>query len=143
MAGQHQLHLQETEVQNIALDRFELLESNDILFIDSSHVSKMDSDVNWLYLEVLPRLKKGVIVHIHDIPFPYLTLPADHPLFTTYMLWNEAAVVKAFLLFNDSFEIMQCQSLLHYDDPEAIHETVKIYDHEKHFPSSLWLRKTA
>jgi predicted O-methyltransferase YrrM len=139
----NQVELHAAEVQDVALGRFESLGRNDILFIDSSHVSKMDSDVNWLYLEVLPRLKEGAVVHIHDIPFPYLTPPTDHPLFTTSLLWNEAALVKAFLLFNNAFEILLCESLLHYEDPAALREVVELYDHKKHFPASLWLVKTA
>jgi hypothetical protein len=81
-------------------------------------------------------------VHIHDIPFPYLTLPTDHPLFTTYLLWNEAALVKAFLLFNDAFEILLCQSLLHYEDPAAPSRGRGAIRSQKHFPASLWLVKT-
>ncbi len=53
------------------MDRFSSLEENDILFIDSSHVSRIGSDVNYLYLEVIPRLKPGVIVHRHDILLPF------------------------------------------------------------------------
>jgi predicted O-methyltransferase YrrM len=134
--------LREKEVQDVEIELFRELNENDILFIDSSHVSKVDSDVNWLYLEVLPILKKGVVIQIHDIPFPYLGIPLDHPLFNLFLLWNEAALVKAFLLFNEAFEIIMCQSYLHFDCPETIREVVSIYDEKKHFPSSLWLVKT-
>ena len=51
---------------------FEKLEENDILFIDSSHVSKMDSDVNFLFFEILPRLKSGVYIHFHDVFYPFI-----------------------------------------------------------------------
>ena len=54
-------------VQDVAMDRFERLESGDVLFIDSSHALKIDSDVAFLFLEVLPRIKPGVFVHIHDV----------------------------------------------------------------------------
>jgi hypothetical protein len=102
-----------------AIEVFQTLDENDILFIDSSHVSKIDSDVNWLYLEVLPRLKKGVVIHIHDLPFPYLSVPREHTLFTHHLFWNEAVVAKAFLLFNEAYEIVLCQSMLHFEHPEA------------------------
>ena len=61
------------EVQNVALEKFEKLNSGDILFIDSSHILRIDGDVPFLFLEVLPSLKKGVHVHIHDVHFPYNT----------------------------------------------------------------------
>lgn len=58
------------KVEEIDINFFNQLEDGDILFIDSSHVVRIESDVNFLYLKVLPRLKKGVIIHIHDIFFP-------------------------------------------------------------------------
>ena len=60
----------QSEVQRVPLERFAALEANDILFIDSSHVVQIDSDVNYEFLEILPRLKAGVILHIHDIYLP-------------------------------------------------------------------------
>ena len=57
-------------LEEVDLDLFLGLEENDILFIDSTHVLKIGGDVKYEYLEILPRLKKGVIVHIHDIFFP-------------------------------------------------------------------------
>lgn len=141
LAVKNNLVLHAKEVQDLELTIFQELAENDILFIDSSHVSKIDSDVNWLYLEVLPRLRKGVVIHIHDIPFPYLSIPQEHPLFTHFLFWNETVVVKAFLLFNDAFEILLCQSMLHFERPEALKEVVTIYDKQDHFPSSLWLVK--
>lgn len=58
-------------VQDVSLNVFADLEAGDVLFIDSSHVSKTGSDVNYLYFEVLPRLTAGVVVHIHDIFLPH------------------------------------------------------------------------
>jgi hypothetical protein len=54
-------------VQDVPLDRFETLEGGDILFVDSSHVSKVDSDVNYVFFSILPALRAGVFVHLHDI----------------------------------------------------------------------------
>src|SRR5207249_666123 len=110
--------------------------------IDSSHVSKLDSDVNYLLLEVMPALNRGVIIHIHDIAFPYLCVPREHPLFAMFQFWNEAALLKAFLLFNHSFEVLICQSWLHYRRPEAISLICPFYNVKKHFPASIWLRKS-
>jgi len=135
------IELQAREVQDIEFGLFQQLGANDVLFIDSSHVSKMDSDVNYLYLEVLPRLGRGVVVHIHDMPFPMPALPRDHPLFDDYLFWNEAALVKAFLLFNTEFRITMCQSYLHRMKPEVLKRLVPAYDPARFFPASLWLQR--
>jgi predicted O-methyltransferase YrrM len=142
LESEKEITLRPDLVQNVPLELFEQLESGDILFIDSSHVGKIDSDVNFLYLEVLPRLKEGVIIHIHDILFPFPTCPPDHPLFECFMLWNEQGLVRAFLMYNHVFKILMCQSYLHYKEPAALGRAVSIYDPRKHLPASLWLRKT-
>ena len=54
-------------IQDVALDVFAKLEAGDILFVDSTHVSKIASDVNYIFFEILPVLQKGVYIHIHDI----------------------------------------------------------------------------
>jgi hypothetical protein len=91
-------------VQEVDLELFTTLRSGDILFIDSSHVSKWGSDVNHLFLEVLPRLAPGVIVHVHDIFLPE-EFPVgwirDHLLF-----WNEQYLLRAFLAFNSEYEVL-------------------------------------
>jgi hypothetical protein len=141
LATGHGVRLRECEVQDSGLGVFQELSANDVLFIDSSHVSKKDSDVEFLYLEVLPRLQNGVVLHIHDMPFPMPAIPLEHPLFETYLFWNEAALVKAFLLFNSAFQVIQCQSQLHHVKPEVLKKLVPIYDPKTHFPSSLWLSR--
>ena len=93
----------EKGVQEVSLEAFAALDAGDILFIDSSHVSKAGSDVNYLVFEVLPRLKPGVWIHIHDI-FPDFDYPEAWLRKGT--VWNEAYLIRAFLLFNDSFEIV-------------------------------------
>ncbi len=137
------IQLRACEVQDIEFGVFQELSANDVLFIDSSHVSKKDSDVDFLYLEVMPRLRKGVVVHIHDMPFPMPTVPQAHPLFDTYLFWNEASLAKAFLLFNTAFRVTMCQSYLHHTKPEVLKRLAPVYDPEdpKEFPASLWLQK--
>jgi hypothetical protein len=142
LTTQRNVNLHAREVQDLDIEFFSGLGKNDILFIDCSHVAKVDSDVNWLYLEVLPNLNKGVVIHIDDIPFPYLTAPPEDPLFEHTMLWNESAMVKALLTFSTAFEVLMCQSYLHYEFPELIHEVIGHYDRQKHFPAALWLAKT-
>jgi hypothetical protein len=88
------------------LDFFKSLEENDILFIDSSHVCKIGSDVNFEILEILPRLKKGVLVHFHDIPMPfeYSKVYATNPGFRVF--WTESYLLQAFLIGNNDFRII-------------------------------------
>ncbi len=91
-------------VQDVEIGIFTELSENDILFIDSTHVCKIGSDVNYLFFEVIPRLKKGVIIHVHDI-----FLPDEYPLkwvFEENRAWNEMYVLRAFLMFNNCFEIL-------------------------------------
>ena len=83
--------------------------SGDVLFIDSTHVVKIDGDVPHLYLEVVPALAPGVLVHAHDIHFPYNTPhPAERYVLgrTWPMLWTEAMLLQAFLAFNRSFRVV-------------------------------------
>lgn len=95
--------LLEQQVQEVPLSVFSELEPGDILFIDSSHVCKTGSDVNFLYFEVLPRLKAGVHIHIHDIflPFEY---PREWVL-DENRSWNEQYLVRALLLYSSAFQL--------------------------------------
>src|SRR2546426_59246 len=91
-------------VQKISPDRFQALRENDILFIDSTHVCKIASDVNYLMFSVLPGLKEGVLIHLHDIFLPWeypRSWVRDYNIF-----WNEQYLLLAFLMFNDQFEIV-------------------------------------
>ena len=96
------VRLLEQRVQDVPLAEFERLESGDILFIDSSHVAKIGSDVNHLYFTVMPRLKPGVYVHIHDIPDHF-----DYPRqwYDEGRAWNEVFLLRAFLMYNRAFEV--------------------------------------
>jgi predicted O-methyltransferase YrrM len=96
------LTVHETIVQHLPLSFFTALEANDILFIDSSHVLKLGSDVAFLFLGVLPRLAPGVVVHVHDIATSF-----EYPRewYDEGRSWNEAPALRAFLAFNRAFEI--------------------------------------
>jgi hypothetical protein len=91
------------QVQSVPLSRFQELEANDVLFIDSSHVLKTASDVHFLFTSVLPVLSPGVYVHVHDMfwPFEYL----EHWI-KQGRAWNECYLVHTFLLFNTTYEIV-------------------------------------
>jgi predicted O-methyltransferase YrrM len=143
LAAERNVGLRECQVQDAGFEIFEELSANDVLFIDSSHVSKKDSDVDFLFLEVLPRLRKDVLIHIHDISIPMPALPLNHFLFDTYLFWNENSLVRAFLTFNTAFRIVMCQSYLHHHKPEALKTLIPTYNPQLHFPSSLWLRRVS
>ncbi len=109
------------EVQDVETAYFEQLAAGDLLFIDSTHVVKIDGDVPFLYLEAVPRLAPGVVVHSHDVHFPYnVPHPVDYNLFAAKWprYWTEAMLLQAFLAFNDQFEILLSAPLLrHHDEP--------------------------
>ena len=128
------------KVQDVSLCEFDKLCDNDILFIDSSHVAKTGSDVEYEYLDILPRLRKGVIVHVHDI-----FLPANYPrdwLLTLHRFWNEQYVFHAFLSFNDSFEVLWAGSYMHLNHPADLERAFSSYSSDKYWPASFWIRKT-
>lgn len=90
------------KVQDLDPRIFAALAPGDILFIDSSHVCKAGSDVQFELFEILPRLAPGVLVHIHDIHYPF---EYDEAWIYEGRAWNEAYLVRAFLMFNTAFRI--------------------------------------
>ena len=90
-------------LQDVDPHHFETLQANDILFIDSTHVSKINSDVNRIFFDILPRLSPGVYIHFHDIFFPF-----EYPKDWIYegRAWSEAYLLRAFLQFNSAFRIV-------------------------------------
>jgi hypothetical protein len=131
--------LMEQKVQDIDLDFFAQLESRDILFIDSSHTVKIGGDVNYLFLEVLPRLKPGVIVHVHDIflPFEYRR---DWVL-DEFRFWAEQYLLQAFLTFNSEFEVLMANNYLnqyHEEELKAAFPNLSSWG-----GGSFWMRRKA
>lgn len=125
-------------VQDIPLSTFLELERNDILFIDSSHVLAIGSDVHFEFLEILPRLQRGVIVHLHDI-----FLPAEYPkkwVLEKQHFWNEQYLLQAFLAFNDRFEVVWPASYMHLKHPDKLKAAFESYAGEKCWPGSFWIR---
>jgi len=135
-------------VQDVPLEKFEELEAGDVLFIDSSHALKIDSDVAFLFMEALPRVKPGVIVHIHDIHFPFNhPFPADYWLFGERwpVYWQEVMLVQAFLAFNDSFEVLLSTPVVRHHDEQFLVDRFENYTplaDDLNPPSSLWLKRT-
>jgi hypothetical protein len=98
-------------------------------------------------LEVLPTLNSGVVIHIHDVPFPYnIPYPPELWVFwqQTPMLWNEAMVLQAFLCFNKEFEIKMSTPLIRHYDEEFLRSRIPFYETMQQNPntfSSIWLKR--
>lgn len=125
--------------QDVPLSEFRKLTANDILFIDSSHVLKTGSDVQYEYLEILPRLNQGVIVHAHDI-----FLPAEYPrrwVLKDYTFFNEQYLLQAFLAFNTNFEVLWAAHYMHQKYASKLEEAFSSYKKDGLGPSSFWMRK--
>ena len=105
-------------VEEIDVDFFSCLASNDILFIDSSHTVKFGSDVCYEFLQILPRLARGVWVHVHDIFFPH-DYPAEW-LISRRMALNEQYLLEAFLAFNKTFSVELSNYWLSIDHRPAV-----------------------
>jgi hypothetical protein len=137
----------EKKVEDIDLEFFSELQSGDVLFIDSSHTVKIGGDVNYLFLEVLPRLKPGVIVHIHDIflPFEYRR---DWVL-DEFRFWTEQYLLQAFLTFNSEFEVLMANSYLahrYQDDLKAAFPSLEklkatLPNSDRWGGGSFWMRR--
>ncbi len=122
-------------VQDVPLAEFQKLEAGDILFLDSSHVAKVGSDVNHLFFEVLPALASGVYVHIHDVFFPF-----EYPEAWVYggRAWNEAYLLRAFLQFNDKFRIVAWPDYLDRFHGETLHSRLPYCRQNS---GSIWIQK--
>jgi len=130
----HAVHA--TIVQELPVEMYSGLGANDILFIDSSHVAKFGSDVNHVLHHVLPTLQAGVVVHIHDICWPF-----EYPLewLTEGRAWNEAYMVRAFLQFNESFRVLLFNSFIATHHRHRLASTFPLA--LQHAGASLWLQK--
>jgi len=126
---------------------FDDLGEGDMLFIDSSHAVKTGSDVVKIYLDILPRLRPGVLIHVHDVYLPY-TYPRD--ALSSYYGWQETTLLAALLTENRRFSICACLSGLHYDHKKGLQDILSDYRPQLdsdglqvgtagHFPASLWL----
>lgn len=125
-------------VQEIPPADFDRLEAQDVLFIDSSHVSKVGSDVSYIFLRILPRLKPGVIVHVHDVFYPY-SYPAVW--IREGKAWNESLFLRAFLIGNPQFQIMAFNSYAGQKFPALFEKRCPAY--LENGGASIWLRKVA
>lgn len=125
-----QPYFNKKDIRDIPLELFQKMESGDILFVDSSHVSKYASDVNHIFFNILPQLNAGVLIHFHDA-FKNFEYPEDWLKEGIY--WNEQYLLRAFLQYNDSFEVV-----LFSDYMEHNYESW----YRKHMPLCLELHET-
>jgi predicted O-methyltransferase YrrM len=124
-------------VEDVDLARFAQLEAGDILFVDSSHVSKVGSDVNQIVFEILPRLARGVLIHFHDVFYPF-----EYPrewIETKGYYWNEAYLLRAFLQFNGAFKIRIWSEFLGRFHADALRDAMPLC--MKNTGGSLWLER--
>lgn len=130
-----------SRVQDVDAGLFGRLARNDILSIDTSHTVKTGGEVPYLYLEVLPCLPPGVLVHIHDI-----FLPDDYPrdLVERRFFWNEQYLVQAFLVGNHLYDVVWAQRFMELRYPDEYREAFsgRTSDAENNRSYSLWLRRT-
>lgn len=138
-ADKSQNRIFEKPIQQIPLSEFEALEPGDFLFVDSSHVSKTGSDVNFIFFEVLPRLKSGVYIHFHDVftpmeyPQSWVMKPND------FFGFNEIYILRAFLMYNPEFEIIMFNTFLEEHHEDWFKKNMPLCLENK--GGSIWLRK--
>lgn len=126
--------------EKVPLSEFQSLAENDILFIDSSHTLRIGSDVQYEFLEIIPRLAKGVLVHVHDIFFPK-EYPRDW-VENMNRYYTEQYLLQAFLAFNDSFEVLFAFPWLHVHRPQALQTAFHAYDPAQTWtPANFWMRR--
>lgn len=133
---QKNFELIDKELQRVDID---FLRKADLLFIDSSHVSKIGSDVNYEILEIVPKLKKDSIIHWHDI-----MIPTNYWKDWTYSgvkFWNESYLLHAFLLFNNSYKIIWASRYMQINNSLLLKKQFPYFDPDKHRCTSFWIEK--
>jgi predicted O-methyltransferase YrrM len=127
----------ESRIQQVDLNVFQTLEKDDVLFLDTTHLSKTGSDVNFEVFFILPRLASGVVIHFHDI-FADFEYP-DEWVYQQNRSWNESYLLRAFLMYNRDFEV------IYFNDGFAKHRTAVLHEHAPqayaHPGGGIWLRK--
>lgn len=128
-------------VEQLDLSLFRRLEENDILFIDSSHMIRPQGDVVVEYLEILPVLQSGVLIHVHDIfsPKDYL----DEWIRERVCFWNEQYLLEAFLSFNSEFKIIGALNFLRHHHPRELTQCCPVLEEQldSREPGSFWIRR--
>jgi len=121
-------------LQSVNLSIFNSLEKNDILFIDSSHIYSPGSDVEMIFNKILPILNKGVIIHFHDIMYPFI-----YPESWLSRGYNETSYVKNLLEKDDSFKIIFFNTYMCETYREKFEADMPLYLNNA--GGSIWLQK--
>jgi predicted O-methyltransferase YrrM len=124
-------------IQDVDLTIFSSLGADDILFIDSTHVLKSQSDVCREFFDIFPLLKKGVIIHLHDIFYPF-EYPRSWLLDLRYS-WNEIYGLRLFLMYNTSFETIFFNNMFGKLEEKVVRSTCPLY--MENIGGSFWMRK--
>jgi Methyltransferase domain len=131
--------LEAISATDVPLEVFTELEAGDVLFVDTTHTVKLGSDVNFIILDVLPRLQPGVLVHFHDI-----FLPWEYPRVWFEQMqyyWAEQYLLQAFLAFNRAFSVVIPASAVAREHPGRLGQAIPSFV-EGVNPGSLWLRRS-
>jgi hypothetical protein len=128
--------LVEKKLEYVEID---FLVQADLLFIDSSHVAKIGSDVICEMLEIVPKLKMGAVIHWHDIMLP-MNYWKDWT-HTGTQFWNESYMLHAFLLFNETYQIVWASRYMHLNHASNIVASIPSFQPEKHRITSFWLQR--
>jgi hypothetical protein len=126
---------------DVPLDVFLSLEADDILFVDTSHTVKTGGDVNRIVLDVLPRLRAGVVVHFHDIFLPY-----EYPrewIEDKRLYWAEQYLLQAFLIANTQWRVLLALNALARRYPARIASTFHSPNPVAARPGAFWLQRVA
>jgi predicted O-methyltransferase YrrM len=132
--------LRQEEVQDTPLELFDSLEDGDVLFIDTSHTVKTGGDVTWIFHQVIPRLRPGVVIQVHDA-----FLPGDYPM--KWVLegwgWNETYLLQSFLTFNAAFEIVfGVQYMIQNHQGALLDAFDQLEGSRRLLGASLWFRRS-
>ena len=139
LPGLHALH--RSPAQQVPLTVFERLEADDVLFVDTTHTVKLGSEVNFILLEILPRLKPGVVVHVHDV-----FLPFEYPqtwIRELGLYWNEQYLLQAFLAHNESWEVLAAVHALSRLRADELTALLPTQHANRTDGGSFWMRRTA
>jgi len=127
-------------VETVDKSIFLSLKENDILFIDSSHIIRPQGDVLFEFLEVLPLVAAGVIVHIHDI-FSPKDYTKQH-IIDDVLFWNEQYILESFLTCNNQFKIIGALNFLKYHHTQNLYTALPVLAANKqHEPGSFWIQR--
>ena len=152
LSGRSDVRVIRDFAQRVPMDVFEQLRDGDLLFIDSSHAVKVGSEVVRLFLDVIPKLPAGVIIHVHDVSLPYLYPRSE---LSDFFGWQETTLLLALMTGNPGLRPLASLSALHYDRTEELRKLLPDYRPQEndagmrtgnwahsHFPDSMWIRVT-